>query len=160
MQRVKEKSYLCRTLKSGTKSIYLVRTHSTIQDSYISRNNKHKMTFRDDTYISLTKNDTLLIVLSCFIPPLSIYLRQGLWSKDFVINVLLTFLFGIPGFIHAVYVIYTSSSLRQHSHHEVQSSRLEEGISADEPPNYDSNGHSVPLLNNDIQGVMDNKMQH
>lgn len=118
------------------------------------------MAYSDDTYISLTKNDTLLIVLSCFIPPLSIYLRQGLWSKDFIINLLLTFLFGIPGFIHAVYVIYTSSSLRQHSHHEIQSSRLEEGRSADEPPNYESNNQNTALLNNDVQGVMDNKMQH
>ena len=71
------------------------------------------MTSINTPFISLTKNDTLLIFLSIFLPPLSIYLRQGFWSKDFLINFLLTLFLGIPGFIHAVYVIYTTSSLRQ-----------------------------------------------
>ncbi|KAF0278170.1 hypothetical protein FOG50_00972 [Hanseniaspora uvarum] len=118
------------------------------------------MAINNESYISLTKNDTFLIFLSIFLPPLSIYLRQGFWSKDFLINFLLTLFLGIPGFIHAVYVIYTTSSLRQPSEHEIQSSRLEEGINSTDPPNYESSNQNSPLLNNDIQGSMDNKMQH
>jgi uncharacterized membrane protein YqaE (UPF0057 family) len=64
-------------------------------------------------FISLTINDTLLIAISFFLPPLSIFLRQGFWNKDFLINVLLTLFWDRPGFIHVVYVIYTTSSLRQ-----------------------------------------------
>lgn len=118
------------------------------------------MAVDNNSYISLTKNDTLLILISIFVPPLSVYLRQGFWNKDFLINFLLTLFFGIPGFIHAVYVIYTTSALRQPSEHETQSSRLEEGMATNEPPVYDSSSQTSPLLNNDIQGSMDNKMQH
>lgn len=45
----------------------------------------------------------LTIILNIFLPPLSVALNNGL-GKDFVINIILTLLGGIPGMIHAFYV--------------------------------------------------------
>jgi uncharacterized membrane protein YqaE (UPF0057 family) len=45
----------------------------------------------------------LTIILNIFLPPLSVALNKGL-GKDFIINVILTLLGGIPGMIHAFYV--------------------------------------------------------
>ncbi|UOB17600.1 YqaE/Pmp3 family membrane protein [Abyssalbus ytuae] len=46
----------------------------------------------------------LEIILAIFIPPLAVALRFGL-SSAFWINLLLTLLGGLPGIIHAFYVL-------------------------------------------------------
>lgn len=46
----------------------------------------------------------LQIILSIFIPPLAVAMRYGLGAQ-FWINLLLTILGGIPGMIHAFYVL-------------------------------------------------------
>lgn len=45
----------------------------------------------------------LTIVLSVLLPPLAVFLNKGL-GKDFIINLILTLIFFIPGVIHALYV--------------------------------------------------------
>lgn len=45
----------------------------------------------------------LTIILNIFIPPLGVFLAKGL-GKDFIINLILTLLFFIPGVIHAFIV--------------------------------------------------------
>ncbi|AGC77557.1 uncharacterized membrane protein YqaE (UPF0057 family) [Nonlabens dokdonensis] len=45
----------------------------------------------------------LTIILNIFIPPLGVALAKGI-GKDFVINLILTLIFFIPGVIHAFYV--------------------------------------------------------
>lgn len=45
----------------------------------------------------------LTIILNIFLPPLSVAMNKGL-GKDFIINVILTLLGGLPGIIHAFYV--------------------------------------------------------
>lgn len=45
----------------------------------------------------------LTIILNIFLPPLSVAMNKGI-GKDFIINVILTLLGGIPGMIHAFYV--------------------------------------------------------
>lgn len=45
----------------------------------------------------------LTIILNIFLPPLSVALNKGI-GKDFIINIILTLLGGIPGMIHAFYV--------------------------------------------------------
>lgn len=44
------------------------------------------------------------IIIAVFIPPLAVYLNRGC-TNDFWINLILTFLFYIPGLIHALYLI-------------------------------------------------------
>jgi uncharacterized membrane protein YqaE (UPF0057 family) len=44
------------------------------------------------------------ILLAIFLPPLAVLLRFGV-GRDFLINLLLTLLGGIPGMIHALYVL-------------------------------------------------------
>lgn len=54
----------------------------------------------------MNSNKILLIIISLFIPPLAVFLKKG--SKidnDFWINLILTFLGGVPGVLHALYVI-------------------------------------------------------
>ena len=43
------------------------------------------------------------IILNLFIPPLSVFLNKGL-GKDFLINLILSLIFWLPGVIHAFYV--------------------------------------------------------
>lgn len=48
----------------------------------------------------------ILIILAIFVPPLAVFLMVGL-GRDFWINLILTFLFWLPGTIHALYLIVT-----------------------------------------------------
>jgi len=45
----------------------------------------------------------ITILLNIILPPLSVFLKSGL-GKDFIINVILTLLGGLPGMIHAFWV--------------------------------------------------------
>ena len=46
----------------------------------------------------------VLIILAIFLPPLAVFLKDGL-ANSFWINLILTLLFYVPGLIHALYVI-------------------------------------------------------
>ena len=46
----------------------------------------------------------LQIILAIILPPVGVALKCGL-GKDFVINLILTLLFFIPGVIHALYLV-------------------------------------------------------
>jgi len=56
-----------------------------------------------------SKDDTdliLMIVLCFFIPPLAVFLKEGQqWTERCTLNLILTFLCGIPGVIHALIVV-------------------------------------------------------
>lgn len=119
-----------------------------------------------EPFISLTKDDIFLMVVSLFFPPVAVYLRQGFWSKDMLINVLLTILLGVPGFLHAVWVIYTTSSLRPAVPVTSSLSRLEEGHGANHIPEHSheqnkprpaKNPEAETLLNPHFP--LDNKVQ-
>ncbi|MGR5206335.1 MULTISPECIES: YqaE/Pmp3 family membrane protein [Vibrio] len=45
-------------------------------------------------------NKLILILLCIFLPPVAVFMEKGL-SKDFIINLVLTFFFFLPGTIHA-----------------------------------------------------------
>lgn len=50
--------------------------------------------------------DPVLLILLCFfLPPLAVYLKQNDITNDFIINVILTCLCGIPGMIHALIIV-------------------------------------------------------
>ena len=49
----------------------------------------------------------LLIILAIFIPPLAAALQVGI-STHFWINLILTILGGIPGMIHALWLVLTN----------------------------------------------------
>ena len=46
------------------------------------------------------------IILSIFLPPVAAYMQVGA-TKHFWINILLTLLCGIPGMIHALWLVLT-----------------------------------------------------
>jgi uncharacterized membrane protein YqaE (UPF0057 family) len=48
--------------------------------------------------------DLLRVLLSVLIPPLGVFLQEGLGTQ-FWINVLLTLLGYVPGLVHAVWII-------------------------------------------------------
>ena len=55
----------------------------------------------------IENNDTnklLLIIIAFFIPPLAVGLKRGL-GTSLLINIILTLLLWLPGFIHALIVI-------------------------------------------------------
>jgi uncharacterized membrane protein YqaE (UPF0057 family) len=49
-------------------------------------------------------NKIVLILLAIFLPPVAVFLKSGV-GKDLVINILLCFLFFIPGVIHALWLV-------------------------------------------------------
>ena len=53
--------------------------------------------------------DLLKIILSIFLPPVAAYLQVGI-STHFWINIVLTLLGGIPGVIHALWLVLTKKS--------------------------------------------------
>ncbi len=50
-------------------------------------------------------NKILQVIVSLFIPPLAVYMKNGKINNAFWINVVLTILGGIPGILHALYVV-------------------------------------------------------
>ncbi len=51
-------------------------------------------------------NKFLQFIVSLFIPPLAVYMKNGKIDNAFWINLILTLLGGIPGVLHAWYVIF------------------------------------------------------
>lgn len=49
-------------------------------------------------------NKLLLIILAIILPPLAVYLKKGA-NNDFIINIVLCFLFYIPAIIHALWLV-------------------------------------------------------
>lgn len=49
-------------------------------------------------------NKVLLIIIAFFLPPLAVGLKRGIGGA-LVLSIILTLLFWIPGFIHAIYVV-------------------------------------------------------
>ena len=52
----------------------------------------------------ISNNKVVLVVLSIFIPPLAVYLKTKNTTST-IVNVVLWFLFAIPGIIHALYLV-------------------------------------------------------
>ncbi|SCU83332.1 LAMI_0C02828g1_1 [Lachancea mirantina] len=63
--------------------------------------------------VCCTVSDLILYVVAFFLPPVAVLLRAGLYSSDFLLNLLLTLFGFVPGLIHAFYFITTSSPLRR-----------------------------------------------
>ena len=49
-------------------------------------------------------NKIVLIIISILLPPLAVFLAKGV-GKDFLINILLCFLFYVPAIIHAIWLV-------------------------------------------------------
>lgn len=49
-------------------------------------------------------NKIILIILAIFLPPVAVFLNNGV-GKDLLINILLCLLFFIPGSIHALWLV-------------------------------------------------------
>ncbi len=49
-------------------------------------------------------NNLVLIILAIFLPPIAVFLKSGL-GKDLIINILLCFIFYIPGIVHALWIV-------------------------------------------------------
>ena len=52
-------------------------------------------------------NKIVQVIAALFIPPLAVYIKKGKVDGAFWINVILTLLGGIPGVVHALYVVLT-----------------------------------------------------
>ncbi|NIY84922.1 YqaE/Pmp3 family membrane protein [Vibrio hepatarius] len=48
-------------------------------------------------------NKLIMILLCIFIPPVAVFIDRGL-GKDFIINLILTLIFFLPGSIHALWL--------------------------------------------------------
>jgi len=54
--------------------------------------------------MSADRTDILRVLLSILLPPLGVFLQEGIGTQ-FWINVLLTLLGYVPGLVHAVWII-------------------------------------------------------
>jgi uncharacterized membrane protein YqaE (UPF0057 family) len=50
-------------------------------------------------------NPIVLIILAILLPPLGVFLKEGTATKNLVINIILCFLFWLPGVIHALWLV-------------------------------------------------------
>ncbi|WP_038173145.1 MULTISPECIES: YqaE/Pmp3 family membrane protein [Vibrio] len=48
-------------------------------------------------------NKLIMILLCIFLPPVAVFLDKGL-GKDFLLNLILTLIFFVPGSIHALWL--------------------------------------------------------
>lgn len=49
-------------------------------------------------------NKILLIILGIIIPPVAVFLKNGV-GKDLIINIVLCLIFYVPGIIHALWIV-------------------------------------------------------
>jgi len=56
----------------------------------------------------MTEMKLLQIIMSLILPPVGVALVKGI-NRDFVINLLLTIFFFVPGMIHALYLVATDT---------------------------------------------------
>jgi uncharacterized membrane protein YqaE (UPF0057 family) len=49
-------------------------------------------------------NKIVLIIIAILLPPLAVFLKQGV-GKDLLINIILCIFFWLPGIIHALWLI-------------------------------------------------------
>jgi len=55
----------------------------------------------------MDSNKILFSIIALFIPPLAVFLKKGnKIDGEFWLNLLLTILGGIPGMLHALYVVW------------------------------------------------------
>ena len=52
----------------------------------------------------VTTNKVLMVIVAFLLPPLAVGLKEGI-GTSFIINVVLTLLFWLPGFLHALIVV-------------------------------------------------------
>lgn len=50
-------------------------------------------------------NKVLQVIVALFIPPLAVYMKNGKVDNAFWINIVLCILGGVPGVLHALYVV-------------------------------------------------------
>lgn len=55
--------------------------------------------------------ELIALIATILLPPLGVALKKGL-GTDFLINLVLTLLFFVPGLIHAIYVNYIAGGTR------------------------------------------------
>ena len=48
-------------------------------------------------------NKVVLIILALLLPPVAVFLKKGV-GKDLIINIVLCFIFYLPGIVHALWL--------------------------------------------------------
>jgi uncharacterized membrane protein YqaE (UPF0057 family) len=83
-----------------------------------NRNYENELLVSKEQYnnLNLSKNsarvdDIVLAILAIFIPPLAVYLFDDAITANFWVDLLLTFLFWLPGIIFALLVIFAGVSV-------------------------------------------------
>lgn len=54
--------------------------------------------------MSRSNNQLLYVIIAILLPPVAVFLKKGIGGA-FILNILLTILFFIPGIIHALWII-------------------------------------------------------
>ena len=49
-------------------------------------------------------NKVVLIILALFLPPVAVFLKNGL-GKDLIINIVLCLILFVPGVVHALWLV-------------------------------------------------------
>jgi uncharacterized membrane protein YqaE (UPF0057 family) len=124
---------------------------------------------------SVDAEDIFLYVIAFFFPPLPVFIRSGFWTNQFLLNVLLTMMFGLPGTLHSIYIVYITSPITGNQGRRVAHSDYERLAESDQPAlqvssqdTYNTPGPSgdlssdqpPPYSTGDIHEATDNKVQH
>ena len=100
--------------KESSADVYEQTNLNVVQDKFVSKKLTLKEKFlykrlskvvkRNNHFISPPEDEVLLVILAILLPPLAVYLLEGL-TTNFWIDVILTLFFWLPGIIFALYLI-------------------------------------------------------
>ena len=76
--------------------------HERIKEAKIELKNLKRARRSGD---NVSTNQVLLIVLAILLPPLAVYLHEGVINNKFWLDLILTLLFFVPGIIYALIVV-------------------------------------------------------
>lgn len=104
-----------KAVKSGIKEVRDWNKYNrSATENFLVYNNKggdmHDA-FNKVSVNSRQVDDVVLIILGIFIPPLAVYLYEDAITANFWVDLILTFLFWIPGIIFAMLVMFAGVSL-------------------------------------------------
>lgn len=97
--------------------------------------------------------DVLLYILALIFPPLPVFIRKGLFTREMAISLFLTAFFHFPGLLYSWYVTYESSLDRQtdsRGYRDIEQQTNETGIPQFEA--YSDNNVTPPAYEDIAEG--------
>ncbi|CDK26554.1 unnamed protein product [Kuraishia capsulata CBS 1993] len=61
--------------------------------------------------VTMGSTDVLLYVIAFFVPPFPVLVRKGFWTSEFLLCLILSLIFHLPGIAYSCYIVFDTSVL-------------------------------------------------